>query len=165
MKYFLALSCLAFATTVFGQASYSDAEASQHIGETAEVHGKVVDVHVVQGSGMVMLNFGKKFPGQTLTAVIFAGKATLFPEPEKYKGATLSVTGEIRLHKEKPEITLETADQLKVLTAASPKASPQPASSPSVSGSASASPGASVTGPDGVSRKVQPFSGNNPPGL
>ena len=148
----LALVC----TTAFSAEFYSDAEAAKHDGEKAEVRGKVMDVHVAD-SGMVLLNFGAKFPAQTFTAVIFKDKAAQFSEPEKLKGAQLAVVGTIRIHKDKAEMTLDSPAQLKVLTAAEP--------APAGSAEAAAPPEQStgtVVGPDGVSRRILPFSRSLP---
>src|SRR4051812_22359111 len=101
MRILLALAFI-FQTALALAQSYTDAEAAQHDGEIADVHGKVNDVHVFD-SGMVLINFGSKYPSQTFTAVIFAKQASQFPDPKSYKGKTLSVHGTIRIHKNKPE--------------------------------------------------------------
>ncbi len=151
MKIFSALAFLMSAISA-SAASYSDTEAANHEGENAEVHGKVFDVHVTQ-SGMVMINFGAKYPAQTFTAVIFPDHANQFPDPEKFLGATLSVSGEIKSHHNKPELVVDAPAQLKVLAEA-PAATPAPAP---VAGAAGKS-AETIVGPDGVTRRIVPFS-------
>lgn len=153
MKQLLLIVILTFATIACAENSYSDAEALKHAGETAEVHGKVADLHTTD-AGMALLNFGAKFPAQTFTAVIFAEKAAQFPELAKCKGATVSVHGEIRLHKEHAEMTLTEPGQLKILT---PSEVPVVSDSPGAR-AAAGSPVGIVVGPDGVPRRIVPFS-------
>lgn len=152
VKFFGALAFLLSAISANAGSNYSDAEAANHEGEKAEVHGKVFDVHVTQ-SGMVMINFGAKYPAQTFTAVIFKDHADQFPEPEKFLGTTLSVSGEIKMHNKRPEMVVDAPAQLKVLAEA-PAATPPPAPVPGAAGKSAET----IVGPDGVTRRIVPFS-------
>lgn len=156
MKLLGALVFFVSTVAAWAEASYTDAEAKDHVGETAEVHGKVFDVHVAQ-SGLTLINFGAKYPAQTFTAVIFKEHAADFPEVEKYNGATLSVTGPLKMHREKVEMVIESAAQLKVLVAASPEAM-KAAEASSTPDANAGKPADSVVGPDGKTRHILPFA-------
>lgn len=154
MKLLSALAFLISRAVAQAGGSYTDAEAKDHAGETAEVHGKVFDVHV-SSSGLTLINFGAKYPAQTFTAVIFKEHAGDFPEVEKYNGVTLSVTGPLKLHREKLEMVLDAPAQLKVLVAGVTEPPATAESSPAAAPGEAAS---TVTGPDGVSRRILPFT-------
>ncbi|GEM_PF-3069310 len=152
MKFFPLLIFLC-AISAFAEPVISDKEAAQHVDEKVEVRGKVFDVHV-SDSGLVLINFGAKYPAQTFTAVVFADHAAQFPEPEKYIGATLAVRGTIRMHQNKTEMVLDAPDQLTVLLKA--EAAPTPDSTTS----AASEPAGIIVGPDGVTRRILPFTRN-----
>jgi hypothetical protein len=96
------------------------ADAKANIGTNAIVIGKIVDVHFSEK--VVSLNFEKPFPKQPFTAVIFGDKTNLFPGLEKLKGKTVEVSGKIVEYRDRPEIKLDSTNQLKVVeTAAEPE--------------------------------------------
>ena len=105
----LAAIILFVSAKVYSQTTYTTDEAKNHVGETAMVKGKVFDVFTTK-SGTVLINFDNKFPNQTFTAVVKDG-VTLDISAIK-AGVTLTVSGEIKSFKEKPEIILETQDQI-----------------------------------------------------
>jgi hypothetical protein len=92
------------------------AKAKDHIGELATVEGRVFGVYTSR-SNTTFLNFGAPFPHQTFTAVIFEAYAGRFPNPSTLDGATVAVTGTIKLYRGKPEITLTARSQLEIETA------------------------------------------------
>src|SRR5262244_3703816 len=57
------------------QAVIGDAQASAHVGETATVEGVVANVFTSR-AGNTFLNFGRAYPNQTFTAVVFRSTAT-----------------------------------------------------------------------------------------
>jgi len=87
-------------------------EAKANIGTNAIVTGKIAEVNKTER--LVRLNFENPFPKQTFTAVIFADKMSLFPEVEKLKDKTVEVSGKIVAYRERPQIVLTNASQLKV---------------------------------------------------
>ena len=89
------------------------AEAKNHIGAKATVTGTVAEIH--QTASVVGLNFEKPYPENVFTAVIFARNTNQFPEVGKLKGKTVEVTGSIKEYRNKPEIILESTNQLKVI--------------------------------------------------
>jgi DNA/RNA endonuclease YhcR with UshA esterase domain len=90
---------------------YSPTEAGKHAGEKATVTGKVEDAHRAQG-GSIFLNMGGKHPNNEFTAFIPAKYAEKFGDVEKYDGAVVSISGEIKMHEGKPEIVLTEASQI-----------------------------------------------------
>jgi len=88
-------------------------EAKNHIDSQAVVVGKVVEVYTTDK--LVRLNLGKPFPQQIFTAVIFADKTNQFSELDKLKGKTIEVSGKIILYREKPQIILNSTNQLRIV--------------------------------------------------
>jgi hypothetical protein len=89
-------------------------EAKANIGTNAVVTGKIAEVNKTEK--LVRLNFENPFPKQTFTAVIFADKMSLFSEVEKLKDKTVEVSGKIVAYRERPQIVLTNASQLKVVS-------------------------------------------------
>ena len=131
-----------FALWAFGafaqqKPAYTDAEAGKHVGEDATVTGKVINVSVI-GSGTTFLNFGDRFPKNTFGGVIFAGKKDAVGDVKRYEGKEVAITGRIELDKSgKPQIVINTAEQIKLAGAANP-AAPAPAPATPMPAAASA---------------------------
>jgi len=112
----LVAALLVAASLPFGRAASQaptvpDSEAATHVGQTVTVEGLVAAVHVSR-SGTVFLNFGRPYPSQTFTAVIFRAAAERFPDPPQWEGRRVRVTGEVRLYHGQPEIVLTAPSQL-----------------------------------------------------
>jgi len=105
---FLASSASAAALTI------TDREASAHMGQTVTVVGVVTGTHVTL-KGTEFLDFGPRYPGEDLTAVIFASSASQFGDVNQYYGKKLAVTGTIESYKGRTEIILRSPNQLSVL--------------------------------------------------
>lgn len=97
------------AGNIFSQVTVTSAEAKDHVGETIMVQGKVFDVYT-SSKGKVLINFDNKFPNQTFTAVINEN-STIDVSAIK-SGSILTVSGLIKSFKDKPEIVIETQDQI-----------------------------------------------------
>jgi DNA/RNA endonuclease YhcR with UshA esterase domain len=62
---------------------------------------------------VTFIDMGGVYPTNIFTAVIFSNHLSAFPDLRSLGGKTVDVTGAIRLHKGKPEIILNSADQLR----------------------------------------------------
>jgi DNA/RNA endonuclease YhcR with UshA esterase domain len=90
-------------------------EAPKHIGETATVCGVVASgkFNADSRSQPTFLDFGKPYPDQTFTAVIFGSDRTKFGTPETaLRGKRVCVTGKIQDRSGLPEIILNDPKQL-----------------------------------------------------
>lgn len=87
----------------------SAAEAKDHIGETLTVSGEVVQVKTTRNRRMTFLNMGGTYPNQTCTIVSFRGDRTAL---KNYRGRTISVHGTIQVYRGKPQIVIESDDQI-----------------------------------------------------
>lgn len=103
----------AFIGPIFGgdMPEYTSSEAGKHAGEKATVTGKVEDAHRAQG-GSIFLNMGGKHPNEEFTVFIPAKHAEKFTDVEKYDGAVISVSGDIKMHEGKPEIVVTEPSQI-----------------------------------------------------
>jgi len=86
------------------------AESKQHINQRVTVKGFVADVTLREK--VAYLNFDKKYPKNTLSAVVFKDKFDAFGDLAKYKGRTVSVTGIITLFNDKPQIIMNSPGQI-----------------------------------------------------
>ena len=135
-KLFAALTVLLILSARAETTEYSGAEAAKHIGETATVTDKVEGAHQAKG-GNIFLNLGGVHPNETFTIFIPADAAEKFADFRKYEGATISVTGKISAHGDKPEITVKSPDQITLKEAAPGRETPAGAETPTPTPTAS----------------------------
>ncbi len=90
--------------------------AGKYSGRESIVEGKVADSYHDLKSNTVFLNFEKAYPNHCFVAVIFSSDLYKFVEnPENYYlNKTVRVMGEIKEYKGKPEIILETPNQIEI---------------------------------------------------
>jgi DNA/RNA endonuclease YhcR with UshA esterase domain len=88
-------------------------ETADKIGSNAYVTGYVADVNVREK--VAYLNFDGRYPGNTFTAVIFPDKYEVFGDLMKYRNKTVEVKGRIGQYKGKPQIILNSKEQIKII--------------------------------------------------
>src|SRR6185436_15972439 len=111
MRTALALLSLVLALPVAAEETISWEEADKHVGEQVTVEGRVVDVHCSPLS--CLLAFEPSF--NRLTAVVQARSFDVFPPAEierRYRGRRVRVTGKIEPRDGKPEIALQSPEQI-----------------------------------------------------
>jgi len=91
-------------------------DAGQYLGRELIVEGKVADAYHDSKSNTVFFNFEKAYPNQCFTGVIFSSNLYKFVQnPEDYySNKTVRIMGEIREYQGKPEIILETPNQIEI---------------------------------------------------
>lgn len=97
-------------TDVQSQTSIGPYEASSHVGEEAVVCGRVVQIKEL--SKMVILNFEKSYPNSPFSVVISHRNLWQFSDLASWVDTKLCVKGKIIEYKDKPELTLNTPNQL-----------------------------------------------------
>jgi DNA/RNA endonuclease YhcR with UshA esterase domain len=88
-----------------------DSDAHKYVGQTVTVEGLVANVFT-SNKGNTFLNFGRPYPKQAFTAVIFSSVRERFPGVERWQGKKVRVTGRVELYKDRPEIKLNSPSQL-----------------------------------------------------
>jgi micrococcal nuclease len=90
--------------------------AGKYLGRELIVEGKVVDTHRDLKSNTVFLNFEKAYPNQCFTGVIFSSDLYKFVQnPENYYlNKTVRIVGEVKEYRGRPQIILETPNQIEV---------------------------------------------------
>lgn len=88
-------------------------EVKQHIGDSLRITGFIADIYL--GEKVAYLNFENKFPKNVFSCAIFSGKFDEFGDLSKYKNKNAEVTGKITTYKNKPQIILESKDQIKII--------------------------------------------------
>ncbi len=88
-------------------------EVKQHIGDSLIIKGYVADVYL--SDKVAYLNFENKFPRNAFSCVIFPGNFWEFGDLSKFKGRNVEVTGKISTYRNKPQIVINSKDQIKIL--------------------------------------------------
>jgi exonuclease VII large subunit len=95
------------------EAVISPLETSKYIGRVVTVTGFVADVYKTER--VAYLNFIEKFPKNPFSGVIFAGRFDTFGDLNIYEGKNVELTGRVTVYKEKPQIILDSKEQIKIL--------------------------------------------------
>ena len=89
------------------------ADASRYYDEMMTVTGTVVQVSI--RPTVAILDFDKPYPDTPFTAVIFEANIGQFGDLQKLRGRSVEVSGTVTEYRGKPEIILETTNQLKLV--------------------------------------------------
>lgn len=90
-------------------------EAEKFVDQEMIVTGKVAQVTFRPKT--VFLNLDEPFPNSPFTVVIFSGATNLFGDIKALEGKSVEVKGKIKSFHDKPEIVMESTNQLTVLGA------------------------------------------------
>lgn len=99
------------------QTTITARQAKEHVGETASVCGWVASTHYSarSRSRATFLNFGRAYPHQLFTVVIWGSNRTRFGQPERnYRNQHVCVTGFISVYRGHPDMILRSPKQIKV---------------------------------------------------
>jgi len=90
-------------------------QAQNYYGQNVIVEGNIADTYRSK-TNTVFLNFSQPYPQQCFTAVIFSSDLNRFQEsPEKYyNNKTVRIFGKVQQYQGKPEIILESPDQIEI---------------------------------------------------
>ncbi len=88
-------------------------EVKLHIGDSLNIEGYVADIYL--SDKVAYLNFAQKFPKNIFTCTIFSGRIEQFGDLSKFKGRNVRVTGRITTYKNKPQVVLNSKDQIKII--------------------------------------------------
>lgn len=103
---------LFLATSVQAE-SISPQEASHYVGSAVTVEGVVSQVST-SGGGTTFINFGGRYPNHVFYAVIFRKNQSQFSGAHALEGKTVAISGEIEFYKGKPQIILNSPDQIEL---------------------------------------------------
>ena len=90
----------------------STEEANSFINKKAVVKGYVADVVIREK--VAYLNFDKKFPKNTFSAVIFSDKFSEVGDLSIYKNKIVEVKGTVSTYKDKPQIIVTSKNQIQI---------------------------------------------------
>ncbi|HVV56608.1 MAG TPA: hypothetical protein VHC47_14840 [Mucilaginibacter sp.] len=105
-------------SAVLAQTHIPAKDAAKHLNETVTICDKIYSTKEFDNTGMVLLDMGGNHPDQYLTIVIRGeDKSKFASKPEDYyRGKMVCVTGKLIDYKGKPEIIVNSQDQLKPST-------------------------------------------------
>ena len=94
-------------------------EAYKYVGETKIVCGKIVSTKYLKraSGGPIFLNFGRDYPNQQMTGLIWFGRFSEYfsYKPEKFlKRKNVCVKGYISEHEGKTQVEIRTEKQIKI---------------------------------------------------
>jgi len=89
------------------------ADADKHYGQEMIVTGKVAQVTI--RPTVTFLNLDRPHPDSPFTVVIFHGHSSFFGDANALKGKSIEIRGKIKNYNDKPEIALDSTNQLTVL--------------------------------------------------
>ena len=94
-------------------------EAYKYVGETKIVCGKIVSTKYLKraSGGPIFLNFGRDYPNQQMTGLIWFGRFSEYfsYKPEKFlKRKNVCVKGYISEYEGKPQMEIRTEKQIKL---------------------------------------------------
>jgi DNA/RNA endonuclease YhcR with UshA esterase domain len=89
------------------------ADADKHYGQEMIVTGKVAQVTI--RPTVTFLNLDRPHPDSPFTVVIFHGHSSFFGDENALKGKSIEIRGKIKNYNDKPEIALDSTNQLSVL--------------------------------------------------
>jgi len=88
-------------------------DATNYYDQTMIVTGKVVQVTI--RPSVTFLNLDQPFPNSPFAIVIIHGKSSYYGDANALKGKSIEISGKIKNYKDKPEIVLDSTNQLTVL--------------------------------------------------
>jgi len=89
------------------------ADATNHYNEVMIVTGKVAQVTI--RPTVTFLNLDRSFPNSPFTVVIFHGHSSFYGDANALRGKAIEIKGKIRNYHDKPEIALDSTNQITVL--------------------------------------------------
>jgi len=88
------------------------ADATNHYDQEMIVTGRVAQVTI--RPTVTFLNLDKPFPNSPFAVVIFHGHSSFYGDANALKGKSIEIKGKIKNYHDKPEIALDSANQLTV---------------------------------------------------
>ena len=88
------------------------ADAASHYDQEMIVTGKVAQVTI--RPAVTFLNLDKPFPNSPFSVVIFHGHSSFYGDANALKGKSIEIKGKIKNYQDKPEIALDSTNQLTV---------------------------------------------------
>jgi hypothetical protein len=89
-------------------------QSGSHVGQTVTVEGTVSEVHTARSGSATFIDVGGDYPNNSFTGVIFAGQMAAVGDLTDLAGKTVDINGTVRLYRGKPEIVIESRDQIKL---------------------------------------------------
>lgn len=88
------------------------ADAASHFDEEMIVTGKVAQVTI--RPAVTFLNLDQPYPNSPFTVVIFHGHSSFYGNANALKGKSIEIRGKIKNYQDKPEIAMDSTNQLAV---------------------------------------------------
>ena len=99
-------------TNALASLKIGTADATNHYDQEMIVTGKVAQVTI--RPTVTFLNLDKAFPDSPFTVVIFHGHSSFYGDADALRGKSIEIKGKIKNYHDKPEIALDSTNQLTV---------------------------------------------------
>ncbi len=100
-------------TSTSPSGTYNYTDASKYIGQTASVHGIVVNVYTAK-SGTTFFDYCTNYKNCPFSAVIFAKDKSKFDSLTRYQGRSITITGPITSYKNHAKMVIHDPNQIKI---------------------------------------------------
>lgn len=97
-----------------GLKTISSQEVKFHIGDSLTIRGYVADIYL--SDKVAYINFENKFPKNVFSCAVFESRFNDFGDLSRFKEKTVAVTGKITTYKNKPQVILNSKDQIRIMT-------------------------------------------------
>jgi DNA/RNA endonuclease YhcR with UshA esterase domain len=111
----LTLEASAADTNAAAPLKIGTADADKYYDQTMIVTGKVAQVTI--RPTVTFLNLDKAFPDSPFTVVIFHGHSSFYGDANALRGKSIEIKGKIKNYQNKPEIALDSTNQMAVFDA------------------------------------------------
>jgi len=88
-------------------------EVKTHVGDSLVIKGFVADIYL--SDKVAYLNFENKFPKNIFSCAIFSNKFDEFGDLSRFKNKNVEVNGKILTYKNKPQVILNSKDQIRII--------------------------------------------------
>ena len=134
----LAISLVAADTNAPAPLKIGALEATNYYDQQMIVTGKVAQVTILKS--VTFLNLDHPHPDSPFTVVIFHSRSSFYGDANKLKGKSVEVFGRIKNYHDKPEIALDSTNQLTVIGVTNLELFLKPAETAATNTPAAASP-------------------------
>jgi hypothetical protein len=107
-----AIKASAADTNADGLLKIGAADAASHYDQEMIVTGRVAQVTI--RPTVTFLNLDKNYPNSPFSVVLFHGHSSFYGDANALKGKSIEIKGKIKNYQDKPEIVLDSTNQLTV---------------------------------------------------
>ena len=114
IKFFIIFIAFTAVKLLNAQEVITSDNAKDFVGKVVTIRGEVSQVTTTR-SNTTFINIDGKYPDNKFTLVIFKDDASKFPDIKTWEGKIIEANGKVELYRDKPQIVLKEAQQMKII--------------------------------------------------